>query len=115
MVTWRRQKQPDEVVFRGNINVPSRQRWPKRWTAVFPAGRLGVSSSGISLWAHSLATIGIGPTFSARREEVKVRERDLLIVHSIKFVVGSHHAYFWTLRRTKALKVLEEYGYGVER
>jgi hypothetical protein len=33
-----------------------------------------VSRSGISLWAHSLATVGIAPTFSAKREEVEVRE-----------------------------------------
>jgi hypothetical protein len=115
MVTWRRQKQADEVVFRGNINVPSGQRWPRRWTAVFPAGRLAVSGSGISLWAHSLATVGIGPTFSAKREEVQVCERDLLFIHGIKFVAGSQHAYFWTLTRTGVLKLLEEYGYGVER
>lgn len=115
MVTWRRQQQPGEVTFRGSINVPFRRRWPKRWSAVFPAGRLAVSSSGVLLWAHSLATVGIGPTFSAKREEIEVRPCAFLFLRGLKFVAGGQYAYFWTFRRAEVLKVLGDYGYEVER
>jgi hypothetical protein len=114
LAAWGGQSQPGEVIFRGNISVPSNQRWPKRWTAGFPIGRLAVSSSGISLWAHSLATV-LGPTFSAQREDLTVRKCDLGFVRRLKFLTANEYAYFWTYRRNEVLNLLEEYGYRVEK
>jgi hypothetical protein len=49
MVTEDETGEPRKVVFRGGINVPSGRRWPHRWNATIPSGRLTFSPQRVML------------------------------------------------------------------
>jgi hypothetical protein len=114
MVTQDDTGESRKVVFRGGVNIPSGRRWPHRWNATIPSGRLTISPQRVMLWSAGMANV-IAPTFSASRDSVQVSKYGLALRRGLKFVAGEERAYFWRMRRTKVLQALLEYGYKVEQ
>ena len=102
------------MVFRGGVNVPSGRRWPHRWNATIPSGRLTILPQEVMLWSAGMANV-VAPTFSASRDSVHVSKCGIALRRGLKFVAGDERAHFWRMRRTKVLQVLLEYGYNVEQ